>query len=108
MQFDHLEGTIGQKDESGREHPECRSTERIEIRTTVDELAAAHAFRRQESRSTENGGRVRDHGGSISRRFLHQAEIEHLEKVELTAVAADHEIGRLHVAVNQALRVRLG
>ena len=90
-----------------RQHVEQAHAERIQICAVVDAAGAAHLLGAHEQRRAEHGAGLRRALLALAVE-LGDAEVEHLgDPADLVVFALDQEdVGRLQVAVNDALRMR--
>jgi len=89
------------------EQEERHGPERVDVGAGVGVGRVSQALRRHVERRAQDARELRDVARVRVLEFLHEAEVEHLHHVELAAMAAEHEVVRLHVAVHQPAVVRL-
>ncbi len=109
MVDDHLHRARAFEDAPTGEQPIGDAAQRVDVGPTVDRLGAERHFRRHEPGSAGEGPLHRERLRTPGRRAtlqLHQAEIEHLDEVDVEA--AQEEVGGLDVAMDEAGGVGLG
>ena len=106
----HLQGVLPLEHQHAREEPVGHAAHRVHVHPVIGR-GAEHDLRRHEA-----GGAAPAVVGAELHQVpvgvpggveLDQAEVEHLDEVVRRAGPADHDVRRLDVAVDQAVRVRV-
>jgi hypothetical protein len=90
-----------------REHEERHRPQRVDVGPRVGVGGVPQALGGHVERRAQHARELRDVARVHVLELLHQPEVEHLDHVEFPAVAAEHQVVGLHVAMHQAVVVRL-